>query len=91
MCVLSSVAQAANDAPPSIMEIEDDEEEDSEDDSPSLASQFRKRSTLLKVDADAEFENMAITAWIADMLEMRLPPSVERDTINQVYSSESRV
>lgn len=76
--------QASNEAPPSIMEIEDDEEEDSDTDSPS---HFRKRSQAVKVDADAEFEYMAISAWIADMLEMRLAPPIERDTINQVCAT----
>lgn len=65
------------------MEIEDDEEEDSDTDSPS---HFRKRSQIVKVDADAEFEHLAITAWITDMLEMRLAPPIERGKINQVWA-----
>lgn len=75
-----------NEGNPTIPEIEADEE-DSDTDSPSLASQFRQRSAALRVDADAEFEQMAIHAWMTEMLEMRLP-SVERDTISQVLQSD---
>jgi len=55
--------------------------------SPLTVSKSRKHPNVIKIDADSEFEQMAIVSVITDMIEMRLP-LVDRSVISQVLKSE---
>ena len=69
---------------PTMSETSDDDGGDT----PTSLLKFRSQKQFLKsalpaaskVDADAEFEQMKVIEWIADMLKMRLPLA-RRETI----------